>query len=172
MTTLEKYIKYQNQNSIFLYQENILPLEKYQELIEFLDLQQFKAGNCISGKPIPRLQIWYHLQGSFFCEAWKYRYERWKAEAYHPILLEVQKTIEEKTHKMLDSILEKKTQDIESSLINQLNLEKNLVDFNETNVEKLLQMVDGNLNIQQIQNAIAEMRFKTGGNVDDIITKV
>ncbi len=65
-----------------------------------------------------------------------------------------------------------KNLDIESSLINQLNLEKNLVDFNETNVEKLLQMVDGNLNIQQIQNAIAEMRFKTGVNVDDIITKV
>ena len=117
MTTLEKSIQFQNQNSIFLYQENILPLEKYQQLVEFLDLQQFKTGNCISGKPIPRLQIWYHLQGSFFCEAWKYRYDRWKAEAYQPILLEVQKIIQEKTQEMLDVFLTKSNCDYKSSLI-------------------------------------------------------
>lgn len=107
MTYCEKIILYQKKPSLFLYQENILPDIKYQELLQFLEHQNYKAGMCLSGKPIPRLQIWYHLQGSFFCDAWKYRYDRWKAESYQPILLEVQKIIEEKTHKMLDSILEK-----------------------------------------------------------------
>lgn len=94
-------IWYENKISLFLYQENILSGSKYQNLLDFLELQEYKSGTCISGKPIPRLQIWYHMQNSFFCNAWKYRYDRWKSESYQPILLEVQDIIQQKTKSLL-----------------------------------------------------------------------
>ena len=101
-----KIVNYQNKPSIFIYQENILSPKKYQSLLDYLNLQTFKGGQCISGKEIPRLQIWYHTQGSFFCDSWKYQYDRWKGELYKPILLEVQKIIEDKTKNMIESFLE------------------------------------------------------------------
>lgn len=101
---MHQKIYFQEKLSIFLYEENILTSEKYQELLEFLETQNFKSGKCISGKPIPRQQIWYHENKSFFCEAWKYRYDRWKSEAYHPILLEIQDIIQQKTTELLKAL--------------------------------------------------------------------
>jgi len=97
-------IWYQNKLSLLIYQDNVLSPEKYQELLEFLKTQEYKTGLCISGKPIPRLQIWYHLEKSFFCEAWKYRYDRWKSETYHPIILEVQDIIQQKTKELITKL--------------------------------------------------------------------
>ena len=77
-------IWFQNQLSLLLYEDNILTPQKYNELLEFLDTQKYKSGMCTSGKPIPRLQLWYHPNKSFFCDAWKYRYDRWKRK---PIIL-------------------------------------------------------------------------------------
>tara|TARA_B100000123_G_C25578772_1_gene361725 strand:- start:10 stop:699 length:690 start_codon:yes stop_codon:yes gene_type:complete len=94
-------IWYDNKISLFLYQDNILSKSNYQKLLDFLELQQYKSGTCISGKPIPRLQIWYHMQNSFFCNTWKYRYDRWKSETYQPILLEVQDIIQQITNSLL-----------------------------------------------------------------------
>ena len=115
MNSIVKTINYKNKPSIFVYQEDILPHPTYHYLLDFLDTQNFKGGTCISGAEIPRLQIWYHLQESFFCDTWKYRYDRWKGEAYQPILLEVQKIIEEKTRNLLDSILQKSQMSFESA---------------------------------------------------------
>ena len=101
---MHQKIYFQDKLSIFLYEDNILTPEKYQELLDFLETQNFKSGKCISGKPIPRQQIWYHLQKLFFCEAWKYRYDRWKSEECHPILQEVQDIIQKKTQEFLQSL--------------------------------------------------------------------
>ena len=97
-------IWFQNKLSLLVYEDNILTPQKYQELLEFLDTQKYKSGMCTSGKAIPRLQIWYHLDKSFFCDAWKYRYDRWKSENYHPILLEVQDIIQKKTESLMYKI--------------------------------------------------------------------
>ena len=47
MTTLGKIYPVSKSNSIFLYQENILPLGKYQQLVEFLESQQFKGETVL-----------------------------------------------------------------------------------------------------------------------------
>ena len=99
-----KKIYYRNKLSLFIYQENILSPEKYEVLHKFLQEQTYKGGICISGKPIPRQQIWYHKNKLFFCDKWKYRYDRWKSEEYSPILQEVQDEIQAKTLKILENI--------------------------------------------------------------------
>ena len=121
-----KQIYYRNKLSLFIYEENILSSKKYQELLIFLEAQKYKGGKCISGKPIPRLQIWYHQDKSFFCEKWKYRYDRWKSEEYHPILKEVQAEIQDKTQKILESLQES----------SQLPREVNFPQFNSCLVNK------------------------------------
>ena len=108
-------IWFQNQLSLLLYEDNILTPQKYQELLEFLDTQKYKSGMCTSGKAIPRLQIWYHLDKSFFCDAWKYRYDRWKSESYHPILLEVQDIIQKKTESLMYKINQEEALPVEIS---------------------------------------------------------
>lgn len=115
--TFQIPIWYQGKLSLFLYQDNILPTSKYRELLDFLENQNYKAGTCISGKPIPRLQIWYHLEQAFFCEAWKYRYDRWKSELYQPILLETQFIIQQKTKELLNKF-QKNNQDSKFTIEN------------------------------------------------------
>lgn len=108
-------IWFQNQLSLLLYEDNILTPQKYQELLKFLDTQKYKSGMCTSGKAIPRLQIWYHIDKSFFCDAWKYRYDRWKSESYHPILLEVQDIIQKKTESLMYKINQEEALPVEIS---------------------------------------------------------
>ena len=85
----------------FIYVADILPPYTYSQLVEWLQTQEYKSGKCISGKVIPRLQNWYQMDRKYFCEAWKYRYDRWKSEEYDEFLVILQNFISAKTSDIL-----------------------------------------------------------------------
>lgn len=86
----------------FRYIKNILPGYTYSRLVEWLQTQEYKSGKCISGKVIPRLQNWYQMDKRYFCDSWKYRYDRWISEDYDEFLLTLQKYISEQTSKLIN----------------------------------------------------------------------
>lgn len=86
----------------FIYIDNVLPPYTYSRLLEWLQSQEYKSGKCISGKVIPRLQNWYQVDKKYFCEKWKYRYDRWKSEDYDDFLMILQNFISEQTSKILN----------------------------------------------------------------------
>ena len=65
--------------SVFLYKTNILSSELAKEVRVFLDAQTYREGKCISGKVIPRLQLWFQRDQQYFCDSWKTRYPRWES---------------------------------------------------------------------------------------------
>ena len=158
--TVQIPIWYQDKLSLFIYQENILPMTKYQELLNFLEIQNYKSGTCISGKPIPRLQIWYHQDQAFFCEAWKYRYDRWKSELYQPILLETQHIIQQKTELIL-SEFQKLYQPEKTK-----NLNLQYPEFNSCLVNKY---ENGNHSIKPHQDS--EISFGTNPTISNLSMK-
>ena len=66
-----------------------------------VERKSYKDGYCISGKEIPRKQIWFHKDNKYFCEEWKYRYNRCESEQYDELLDEVELYIKQKLHKIL-----------------------------------------------------------------------
>ena len=87
--------------SLFYYQENILDDKLLNRLKIWLDEKKFKHGKCISGKKIPRKQLWYQDEKKYFCESWKYRYDRWKSEENDELLDEVKSIINYKVKQIL-----------------------------------------------------------------------
>ena len=87
--------------SFFYYQENILEKEDITNLEKWLKSRTYKSGTCISGKIIPRKQLWFQEDNKYFCESWKYRYDRWKSNDYDDFLKEVQDKINEKVKNIL-----------------------------------------------------------------------
>ena len=74
--------------SVFLYKTNILSKELVKEVRVFLDAQTYREGKCISGKVIPRLQLWFQREHQYFCDSWKTRYPRWESCSSYPAIFD------------------------------------------------------------------------------------
>ena len=81
------------EESRFIYIKNILSPADLESMGIWLQNKSFISGKCISGKEIPRKQLWYHNEGKYFCDTWKVKYDRWKSQKYDNFLLEIQKKI-------------------------------------------------------------------------------
>ena len=81
------------EKALFHYHPNILSNEELSELKKWLENKTYKEGMCITGKEIPRLQLWYQMENKYFCKEWKCRYERWESNSYDDYLIELQKII-------------------------------------------------------------------------------
>ena len=106
--------------SVFLYKSDVFDITFLNKLTEFVSKQDYRDGTCISGKEIPRKQLWFQTEGKYFCSQWKNRYDRWESvKAYPEILAEVSKKIFE--NKDIMQVLTEhgiKIPDINSCLIN------------------------------------------------------
>jgi alkylated DNA repair dioxygenase AlkB len=81
------------ETALFYYKPNFLDAIEYTELKSWLDSKQFVDGLCISGKRIPRQQLWYQNDGQYFCKTWRYQYDRWKSNPYEDCLTKIQNKI-------------------------------------------------------------------------------
>jgi alkylated DNA repair dioxygenase AlkB len=81
--------------SYFIYIKNVLTNSEIEEIKDWLNKRKnhFQDGICISGKLIPRKQIWFHETGKYFCDSWKVKYDRWRSHQYDEILKKLQKKI-------------------------------------------------------------------------------
>ncbi len=96
------YPKIQDEISFICYYPNFLNSKDKDSLISWLDNKDYKEGKCISGKEIPRLQLWYQQQNKYFCEKWKYRYDRWKSNSYDSLLSNIQNKVNMETNQIID----------------------------------------------------------------------
>tara|TARA_Y100000590_G_scaffold389536_1_gene464640 strand:+ start:5726 stop:6394 length:669 start_codon:yes stop_codon:yes gene_type:complete len=94
-------IDIEGEESTFIYKENILDKSKYDELKKWLDIKEYINGTCVSGKAIPRQQLWFHEEGKYFCDEWKCKYERWMSNEYTEGLKEIQNIINLETKGLL-----------------------------------------------------------------------
>ena len=76
--------------SSFKLVNDVLPANEVKLIRKQLNGMVFKDGHCISGKEIPRQQLWFQDENRYFCENWKYRYERWKAQPHKTFVLDLQ----------------------------------------------------------------------------------
>jgi alkylated DNA repair dioxygenase AlkB len=106
------------EKAMFLYQKNVFPKEYAAEIKTWLNNLELKSGKCISGKEVPRLQLWFQEDNKYFCEKWKYRYPRWESEPYPDILTKFQSNIIETAQELIIDHPEFKFPDINSALIN------------------------------------------------------
>lgn len=83
------------ESSLFYYKPNFLNETEYSELKNWLDSKKFIDGMCISGKRIPRQQLWYQQDNQYFCKKWRYEYDRWKSNTYEDSLIKIQNKINE-----------------------------------------------------------------------------
>jgi len=104
--------------ALFKYIPNIISSEESEQLRHWLDSQDFRDGNCISGKKIPRQQLWFQENGRYFCEDWKYRYERWTSLEYPTILKTLQKNMNDKVSDILKGTIHVDIPKLNSILIN------------------------------------------------------
>lgn len=81
--------------SLFYYQPNFLEKHEYTILKNWLDSKEFIDGMCISGKAIPRQQLWFQKDLNYFCKKWRYEYDRWKAHKYEEVLTNIQNKIQD-----------------------------------------------------------------------------
>ena len=79
--------------AMFIYIPNILTKNELLELTSWLHSLKYKGGNCISGKEIPREQLWFQENGHYFCNDWKIKYDRWESNNYEEILYKYQDKI-------------------------------------------------------------------------------
>lgn len=86
-----EYFPYINgECSGFRYIPNVLPESNIKLIRAQLDAMTFKDGKCISGKEIPRQQLWFQDENKYFCEDWKYRYDRWVAQPHKTFVMDLQ----------------------------------------------------------------------------------
>lgn len=88
--------------SFMCYYPNFLENEDKEIIKKWLSIKEYKEGKCISGKEIPRLQLWYQEKNKYFCEVWKYRYDRWQSNNYDLILKNIQDKVNLLTNKIID----------------------------------------------------------------------
>ena len=111
-----EYFPYINgECSGFRYIPNVLPESNIKLIRAQLDAMTFKDGKCISGKEIPRQQLWFQDENKYFCEDWKYRYDRWVAQPHKTFVMDLQV--------MFNDIINRYTKDekdifVNSTLIN------------------------------------------------------
>ena len=73
--------------SVFLYKSNVFDATFKEKLREFVESKDYRDGKCVSGREIPRQQLWFQTEGKYFCNQWKNRYERWESVAEYPDIL-------------------------------------------------------------------------------------
>ena len=108
------------EKSLFYYVPNFLTQNEYIVLKEWLDTKQFIKGYCVSGKEIPREQLWYQENGEYFCKRWNQKYERWISNPYEEEIGKIQNKIKDFSkdiNKLCDSEFVK-IPNINSCLIN------------------------------------------------------
>jgi alkylated DNA repair dioxygenase AlkB len=106
--------------SVFVYKSNMFDEPFKSKLTEFVKKQTYRDGRCVSGREIPRKQLWFQKEGKYFCDSWKNRYDRWESVQEYPEILEqVQKRIYE-CDEIINSLKEHEITlpDINSCLIN------------------------------------------------------
>lgn len=109
--------------SIFLYKSNIFPDNLKDRINDFLNEQSYRDGQCISGKEIPRKQLWFQREGKYFCDSWKNRYNRWETAFNYPkILVEIANEI--KSNQSLNTLLKEHAIDLDKMDINSCLLNK------------------------------------------------
>jgi alkylated DNA repair dioxygenase AlkB len=74
--------------SVFLYKSNIFDDTLKDNLTRFVKEQTYRDGRCVSGREIPRKQLWFQKDGKYFCDSWKNRYDRWVSVKEYPDILE------------------------------------------------------------------------------------
>ena len=74
--------------SVFLYKSNMFANDFRNTLEKFVLEQSYRDGKCVSGREIPRKQLWFQKDGKYFCDSWKSRYDRWESVKDYPDILE------------------------------------------------------------------------------------
>ena len=113
MSTKTSKININGEKGIFYYKNNILDENDVKDLKNWLNTLEFREGQCISGKEIPRLQLWFQEKNKYFCETWKKRYHRWESTQYTEDLYTFQNKIVNKIEE-----IDLKKININSCLIN------------------------------------------------------
>jgi len=113
MSAKASKININGEKGSFYYKNNILDDNDVIDLNNLLNNLEFREGQCISGKEIPRLQLWFQEKNKYFCETWKKRYHRWESTHYTEDLYKFQNKI---INKIQD--LDLKKMKINSCLIN------------------------------------------------------
>ncbi len=103
--------------SVFFYKSNFFEKELIDKIRGFVTSQEYRDGHCVSGREIPRKQLWFQREGKYFCNTWKKTYDRWKAVDTYPEILN-QISTEIKNHPELSSILESHDIDFANMEIN------------------------------------------------------
>ena len=108
------------EKSLFYYIPNFLTTKEYTILKKWLESNKFIKGNCVSGKEIPREQLWYQEEGKYFCKKWNHKYDRWTSNTYEEELEIIQNKIKNfsKNIKQLTDSELIKIPNINSCLIN------------------------------------------------------
>ena len=73
---------------------DILNPEQYLNLKDHLQTLEYLKGFTNSGNEVPREQLWFHKDNSYFCDSWVARYPRWDAHPYTDIIIEVQDLVQ------------------------------------------------------------------------------
>jgi alkylated DNA repair dioxygenase AlkB len=84
------------------YYPNFLNYIEKNKLNKWLQEKKYKEGKSISGKEIPRLQLWYQQENKYFCELWKYRYDRWQSHDYDELLYSIQDKVNILTNQLIN----------------------------------------------------------------------
>ena len=77
-----------NEKSIFYYKSNVLDNSSLNNMKKWLETHDYCNGYCVSGKEIPRQQLWFQKNNQYFCNEWKSRYQRWQSQSEYPEILE------------------------------------------------------------------------------------
>ena len=85
--------KINDEFAMFIYIPNILNNNELLELTAWIHSLKYRGGKCISGKEIPREQLWFQENGKYFCNDWKIKYDRWESNDYQDILYKYQDKI-------------------------------------------------------------------------------
>lgn len=90
------------EKSLFYYLPNFLAEEEYTTLKKWLDSKQFIKGFCVSGKEIPREQLWFQQEGEYFCKKWNHKYDRWNSNPYEEELQKIQNKIKKFSNNIIE----------------------------------------------------------------------
>ena len=107
--------------SVFLYKSNFFKHDFVEKIKQFVLSKDYRDGHCVSGREIPRKQLWFQKENKYFCKSWKNRYDRWEAASEYPEVLEqiANKIKEDKTlsQTLLEHDINLQSMDINSCLI-------------------------------------------------------
>ena len=82
-----------DEKSLFYYKKKFLNEDEYTIIRKWLECKKFCDGFCVSGKQIPRQQLWYQENGEYFCKKWINKYERWQSNRIRRFI-KIQKKIQ------------------------------------------------------------------------------